>query len=115
MKPFDLEAAKNGAPVQTRNGKPARIICYDKKGTDYPVVALVDNDNGIESIRTYPLSGLIEDANLDLVMASTKKEGYIIVYKDGFTSRVKFSAEEALDIGKQAADFVAVAKIEWEE
>lgn len=31
-KPFNLEAAKNGAAVVTRKGFPVRIICFDKKG-----------------------------------------------------------------------------------
>lgn len=31
MKPFDLELAKAGHPVQTRDGRPVRIICYDRK------------------------------------------------------------------------------------
>jgi hypothetical protein len=28
FKPFDLEAAKAGAPVMTRAGRPARILSY---------------------------------------------------------------------------------------
>lgn len=31
LKPFDLEAAKAGKPVCTRDGRKARIICWDKK------------------------------------------------------------------------------------
>ena len=40
QKPFDVEAAKNGAKVETRSGRSVRIICYNKKGS-YPIVALV--------------------------------------------------------------------------
>ena len=40
QKPFNVEAAKNGATVETRSGRSARIICYNKKGS-YPIVALV--------------------------------------------------------------------------
>ncbi len=39
FKPFDLEAAKNGAPVVTRDGQPVRIICFDKQG-GCPIVVL---------------------------------------------------------------------------
>lgn len=43
MKPFDLEAAKKGAKLVTRLGRPVRIVCYDrvdiKKGA--PILALV--------------------------------------------------------------------------
>ena len=48
MKEFDLEAAKNGAAVCTRDGRPARIICYDAKGGGYPIIVLID-DGGIEN------------------------------------------------------------------
>lgn len=49
MKSFDLEAAKNGAPVCTRDGKPARIICFDRKSTsNFPIIALVRFTDGIE-------------------------------------------------------------------
>lgn len=43
LRPFDLEAAKKGAQVVTRDGKPARIICADLEGTIggslYPIAA----------------------------------------------------------------------------
>ena len=41
LKPFDLEAAKLGKPVCTRDGRKARIICFDAKG-DKPIIALVE-------------------------------------------------------------------------
>ena len=31
LKEFDLEAAKSGKPICTRDGRKARIICFDKK------------------------------------------------------------------------------------
>lgn len=40
MKPFDLEAAKAGKPVCTRDGRKARIICFDAKCIK-PIVALI--------------------------------------------------------------------------
>ena len=42
FKPFDLEQAKAGKPVCTRDGRKARIICFDTKTLgDYPIIALV--------------------------------------------------------------------------
>lgn len=41
MKNFDLEAAKAGAPVCTRAGFPARIICSDARNEEFPIVAMV--------------------------------------------------------------------------
>ena len=34
LKPFNLEAAKQGKPVCTRDGRKARIICFDAKRKD---------------------------------------------------------------------------------
>lgn len=36
LKPFDLEAAKAGKPVCTRDGRKARIISFDRHGEDCP-------------------------------------------------------------------------------
>jgi len=38
--PFDIEKAKAGSKLSTRNGKSARIIAYDRKGEE-PIVALI--------------------------------------------------------------------------
>ena len=40
LKPFNLEAAKDGKPVCTRDGRKARIICFDAKRT-HPIIALI--------------------------------------------------------------------------
>ena len=42
LKPFDLQQAKDGKPVCTRDGRKARIICFDRVG-DFPIVALTDD------------------------------------------------------------------------
>ena len=44
-------------PVQTRDGRKARIICTDRKGTDFSVLALVLNSEGGESLETYTANG----------------------------------------------------------
>lgn len=51
MEKFNLEQARNGRPVVTRNGKPARIIDFgmDTYFPDFPIVALVTvKDNEVE-------------------------------------------------------------------
>lgn len=57
QKPFNVEAAKRGAKVETRNGIPVRIICYDREGGQYPILALVDDGSGYESCIEYDLEG----------------------------------------------------------
>lgn len=59
MRTFDLEAAKAGAPVCTRSGLEARIICYDRRGdSDCRMVALV-NAGYEERVQYYSQAGKI--------------------------------------------------------
>lgn len=74
MKPFDLEAAKAGAPVCTRSGKPVRIICWDmkwKSGKMGDRIVYLTNYSGDEHISSCLSNGAhhgeINDS-LDLMM-----------------------------------------------
>lgn len=71
MKNFDLAAAIGGAPVCTREGKTARVICYDRRGSvDTRIMALL-NDGEYESVEYYTENGeLIRDETTgkDLMM-----------------------------------------------
>lgn len=126
METFNLELAKAKHPVQTRDGRPARIICYDKKGTEYPIVALIyNNERECEIIEEYSIDGkasihLID--NRDLVMAPVTKEGWVNVYKDKekiITGNVYTTEEEAIerssDLKEEPIVYIATTKIEWEE
>lgn len=44
-------------PVQTRDGRPVRILCTDKKGSDYPIIALVENSPGREVTASFTMGG----------------------------------------------------------
>ena len=88
MKEFDLELAKAGYPVCTRDGRSARVICYDCKHPIYPLIGLVGCKNGEEYVLSYTEKGeLIEGLTYgaDLMMANVKKEGWINIYKGGRT------------------------------
>lgn len=64
MKPFDPTK-----PVKTRDGRPARIVATDAR-SDYPVVALVEDNHGHEVIRSFTARGQVVDygtASHDLV------------------------------------------------
>ena len=45
VKPFDLEAAKNGAKIETRNGKEVEILRTDLKNK-YPIIGIITGDDG---------------------------------------------------------------------
>lgn len=55
QKPFNAEAAKRGAKIETRSGDFVRIICYDRKSS-CPILALV-LDGKVEICLPYNLDG----------------------------------------------------------
>ena len=62
MKNFDLEAAKRGAAVCTRDGRNARIIAFDCKGCGMkPILALIDMGDWKQSASWTERGEIIED------------------------------------------------------
>ena len=125
MKPFNLEEARAGKPVCTRDGRGVRILCFDMVGTEYPLVALVTNKgSGDETIFTYmagdgSINKLPNNA-LDLMMFTTPKSKtvYLNLYRNGVchTHATEDGAETA-SIGT-SSPLLAKAypvTIEWEE
>ena len=121
MKPFNLEEAKAGKPVQTRDGKDVRILAFDKKG-DYHIVALLDGCRS-EDVIVYRDNGMTSanfDSDYDLFMKAEKKEGWINLY-NGYNEnslnvgKVFYTEREALEEGKKSFYYVATVKVEWEE
>ena len=120
MKPFNLEEyLKNPSrKVVTREGKTARIICTDYYG-EAPIIAKIE-----ECEYSYPF---YEDGNflscgepshLDLFFATNKHEGWVNVYKSGFSWSLGtniWQTEEEAKKWEGAADYVTTIKIEWEE
>lgn len=53
---FDIEKAKKGAKLVTRNGEPVRIICLDRHRSCYPIVALIGGKEE-ERIEIYTSEG----------------------------------------------------------
>lgn len=122
MKPFDLEKAKSGKPVCTRDGREARILCSDLKDEAYPIVAAVLNNNGVEDLIIYTSEGkeYIDStiSRRDLVMPTIKKEGWINLYSDTHItcSRTVYKTkEEAFEKHVRSSDYIDTVKIEWEE
>lgn len=56
LEKFNLEEAKAGRQVYTRDGHKVRIICYDMKGPR-PIGALVEYDNDHELFNSYSNEG----------------------------------------------------------
>lgn len=131
LKKFDLEAAKAGKPVCTRDGRKARIICFDRKllfkGISYPIIALVEDTAKEETIYGYNEKGKVmieDDATYkdDLMMLPQKKEGWVNVYKSYNVGKkipcmasIYPTKEEAKKSSVVGFDYVDTVKIEWEE
>lgn len=115
MKPFNLEAAKAGKPVCTRDGRKARIICFDRKDVR-PIIALIKSDNyDDEGVYYYYADGLNLNSYpsaFDLMMLPEKKEGWVNIYDD----MIIYESEEEAKIGiATARNYIATTKVEWEE
>ena len=114
MKPFSLEASKAGKPVCTRDGRKARIICFDRDG-DMHIVALVAGSLG-EEVHYYLSNGQVDfdkQNDDDLMMLPEKKEGWVNIYKEGVDQYIYNNEKAALS--RRGSDCIATIKIEWEE
>lgn len=123
LKPFDLEAAKAGKPVCTRDGRKARIISFDAK-CNKPIVALIYDCNK-ETVLQYLENGRFfvdQIDKYDLMMFPQKKEGWVNVYKSYNVGKkipcmasIYPTKEEAKKSSVVGFDYVDTVKIEWEE
>jgi len=130
-KPFDLEAAKNGAPVCTRDGRAVRILCYDKATNarnHRTIVALIQNsENNGEYVEEYYSNGnSCCDSNdmcdCDLMMAPVKYKKWMNIYRIGgvrnperLTAEIYGTEEEALKHKDDYTGYITTKDIEWEE
>ena len=130
LKPFDLEAAKEGKPVYTRDGRKARIICFDRKDNT-PIVALIECVNHAEILQCVHNDGKCfhyDTSNNDLMMLPEKKEGWINIYNADTTfyyvkGRVFETKDEAVQKAKEEVEkeqrekneYIDTIRVEWEE
>lgn len=120
LKEFDLEAAKAGKPVCTRDGRKARIICFDLNNKNFPIVAIINCDTE-ENAYQYDIDGVCDehDNNLNLMMLHQKKEGWINIYTCYDGAETGISIYKTKEIAKKEVDndssYLDTIKIEWEE
>ena len=125
LKPFDIQKAREGKPVCTRDGRKARIICYDRQSDHgFPLVVLVENTGAEkdEDVRCYRLNGTTTEPSYNLMMLPEKKEGWVNVFNHGnnatYVGNTIFPTEK---LAKEAASrmngvrYIATVKIQWEE
>lgn len=118
LKEFDLEAAKAGKPVCTRDGRKARIICFDLNNKNFPIVAIINCDTE-ENAYQYDIDGVCDehDNNLNLMMSPEKKEGWVNLCKNNYGDTLAVGVfpnrEEA--VSNCPPSYLSTIKIEWEE
>jgi hypothetical protein len=81
MVKFDLTK-----PVELANGTPARIICTDRKHPDEPIIALISDSHGKETVKTYTAEGHSPYPGYDDLVNVREEFAYrvnIYRYKDG--------------------------------
>lgn len=133
FKPFDLEKAKAGAKVVTRDGDSVRIICFDWRANVHihpRVIGLVNNPTtGNESLMSWESVGkyvhsINANHNLDLMMAPVKVTRVLLIVDDpeaGILTRL-FDSDDAVNYFCQANGYseqngrIKYEKVvEWEE
>ena len=133
LKEFNLETAKSGKPVCARDGRKARIICFDRvtnsTNNEYTgsLVVLITNPNGDEQSWYYTDKGILagrdeyDNHKYDLMMLPEKKEGWVNLYRDEESKRVYcgefiFSEREKAEKHYECNDTkVATVPVNWEE
>lgn len=121
MKPFDIELAKAGYPVCTRDGRSVRILCFDR-AFKYPIVALI-SEGVSETIWIYSNKGessIGGYSSFDLMMVGERKERWMNVYENNlgvvFGGVIHESEEKAKEhIKSGLAKYVSTIKVEYEE
>jgi len=76
QKPFSVEAWKNGAKVETRDGRSVRILCTDIKSC-YSIVVAIMCEDGEEAVTEYDADGhfyIGKEDNRDLVIVEEVEE-----------------------------------------
>lgn len=115
MKPFNLEKAKQGAKVITREGMKVEILTFSRRHPYFPIVALVD-DGDRDEICMYTNEGRYyktsQDSYLDLMMAPTKV--YMNVYRNGDSyvlgNHIFHTRDKAMDC--RGTDYVKTIEID---
>lgn len=117
--PFDVEKAKSGAKIVTREGRfSVRILDYNIKDTRFPILALVEVD-GKEKPYTFTTSGKFlyenEDA-LDLFIEEVEETDNYDPYKETVKSIADMvESYSELQSLEELKDFYNNVKIECRE
>ena len=124
MEQFSLEKyfANPSRKLVTKDGRPVRILCTDRKSYNVEIVGLIMNNNGMESVFTWTQQGkeyINSNTSNDLFFAPEAHEGWINVYRNNgshtYAGAVYDSKEDAEKRKTIDENYITTIKIEWEE
>lgn len=127
MKPFNIELAKSGYSVCTRDGRPVRILCYDFISlNNTPIIGLVKFSEDQEEIVCFMENGRFSEWDgkghpLDLMMMDTKNiKGYMNIYMNNrgmtYGSVIYETIEDAkAHIQLKPDKYINTTRVCWEE
>ena len=117
MKPFDLEAAKQGEPIVCRDGTPAKFIAHVPDANDArQIIVLINNFifTHYENGKKYP-----DDSDRDLFMAPKKRTFWVnLVHPYAGDSSygyhaAAFRTKEQADDADRASSFTRIGSRAW--
>ena len=118
MKQFSLEEylANPSKKVVTRDGRSVKIHCTNYTRAQNIIAQIEGNDYS----ASFHKDGIFingEESNCDLFFAPEKHEGWVNVYKAGFTRYTTASIWPTEERAKARAldGYIETVKIEWEE
>jgi len=112
MKPFNLEAALNGAKVVTRDGREVSQLVWFDCANKHCLQGVIGDWLFSWTFEGKFMGDEIEDHDKDLFMATTKHEGWINLYGCGEAGVIYDTLEEA--VGQAEGGCIATVRVEWE-
>lgn len=100
-------------PIETVEGHPARVLSSDFRSEGKVFVVVQIEYKNFSEISCYTKDGPISGLNPPIRNRKTKREGWINIYKDNYTSEIHESKEEAISAARKTV--IATIKIEWRE
>lgn len=100
-------------PVQTQAGRPVRIVCTDRKHP-CPIVGLVQNLDGTESIYSWPNTGIYTMGSSvhDLINVPRIIERWVNVFPNDHRGTATYDTEE--EAAKYGGRFTLQVKLTGE-
>lgn len=96
MKPFNLEAAKAGAPIVTRDGRPAKFIAHEAEAhPSQRLLVLIDGDVIVRFDNGMNARSPAVASDYDLFMAPVKRTVWVNLYE--YHTAVWHDTEERAD------------------